>query len=165
MRIVSELPLEGDRPVHRIDGAGLCDLLGLSPAALTNLKQRGIAVHHGRDAWNLEETVRNYVQHLRGTASGRGGEQHVESLTSERARLAKEQADAQSLKNAERRGELVSAASVLAGWSDTLRGLRARLMALPSRLRADLPHLSASDVALIDRELRSTLEALADGDD
>jgi phage terminase Nu1 subunit (DNA packaging protein) len=47
----------------------------------------------------------------------------------------------------------------------TLRGLRARLLAVPSRLRASLPHLSASDVALIDREIRNTLEGLAHGDD
>ena len=90
MRIVTELPLEGDAPVHRIDGAGLCNLLAISPAMLTELKHRGMAVHHGRDAWNLEETVRAYVTHLRGIASGRGGEEQALNLTAERARLAKE---------------------------------------------------------------------------
>lgn len=38
-------------------------------------------------------------------------------------------------------------------------------MALPSRLRASLPHLSAADVAVIDRELRDTLTDIANGDD
>ena len=52
----------------------------------------------GLHAFDLTTTVRNYVRHLRGTASGRGGEEQVAALTTERARLAKEQADAQALK-------------------------------------------------------------------
>lgn len=99
MAILQELPLEGGRgPVHRIDNAGLCDLLGITPPMLTELKHRGIAVQLGRDSYDLVATVRAYVTHLRGTASGRGGEEQVAALTTERARLAREQADAQALK-------------------------------------------------------------------
>lgn len=164
MKIFTELAL-GGKPLHRIGGADLCELLGVSPAALTDFHQRGLAVKLGHDAYDLGATVQAYTAHLRGIAAARGGEDHVLALTTERARLAKEQADAMALKNAEKRGELVAAASVVSGWSDVLRGIRARLMALPSRLRADLPHLSASDVAAIDREIRNTLTELANGDD
>lgn len=164
MKILTELALDGE-PIHRIGGADMCKLLGVSAAALTDFHQRGLAVKLGHDAYDLGATVQAYTAHLRGIAAARGGEDHVLALTTERARLAKEQADAQALKNAEKRGELVSAASVLSTWSDTLRGLRARLLALPARLRADLPHLSASDVALIDRAMRDTLTELAHGDD
>lgn len=164
MRIVSELPLEGDRPVHCIDGTGLCDLLGISQPMLSELRKRRIAVHHGRDAWNLEETVRNYCAHLRGTASGRGGEEHVASLTAERARLAREQADGQALKNAAARGDLVAAAEVARAWSDMLRQVRSRILAVPSRLRQALT-LDTVEVEAIDRELREALTELADGDD
>lgn len=164
MKIFTELAF-GGKPLHRIGGADLCGLLGVSPAALTDFHQRGLAVKLGHDAYDLGATVQAYTAHLRGIAAARGGEDHVLALTTERARLAKEQADAMALKNAEKRGELVSAASVASGWSDTLRGVRARLMALPSRLRASLPHLSAADVALIDREIRNTLTELANGDD
>ncbi|MEZ5724386.1 MAG: terminase small subunit [Paracoccaceae bacterium] len=164
MKILSELALEG-KPVHSIEGPDLRELLDISPAALSDLCNRGLAVKLGHNHYDLEETVRRYTVHLRGIASARGGEDHVQALTTERARLAKEQADAQSLKNAERRGELLSAQSVASGWVTILTGLRARLMALPARLRADLPHLSPSDVEVIDRELRNCLTELADDAD
>lgn len=164
MRILDELALDGGR-VHRIGGSDLCELLALSSGALAGLKQRGIAVHLGHDAYDLAATVTNYVTHLRGIASGRGGEEHTLNLTAERARLAREQADAVALKNATLRGELVPADDVLRTWSDVLRSVRAGVLAVPSRLRASLPHLTAADVAALDAELRATLEGLAHGDD
>ena len=130
---------------------------------LSELKKRGIAVHHGRDAWDLEETVRNYVTHLRGIASGRGDEEHALNLTAERARLAKEQADAQSLKNAVLRDELVRADDVERKWGDILRQVRSRLMAVPSRLRQSRG-LTASETQAIDDELRAALAELGSGD-
>ena len=165
MRIVSEISgLEGGAPVHRIDGRGLCDLLQFTPAMLTKLKQRGIAVRLGVDAYDLAATVRAYVVHLRETASGRGGEEQVLTLTGERARLAHEQADAQALKNAVLRGEYVPASEVERAWGDTLRALRSRLLAVPSRLRQSMQHLTTSDVTMIDRELRDALQELGNAD-
>ncbi len=158
MRIVSELPIEGDSPVHCVSGADMCALLGITPPMLTELKKRGIARHVGRDAWDLEATVNAYVTHLRGVASGRGGEAQVLALTAERARLAKAQADAQELKNAQARGELIRADEAERAWSEFLRQLRARLLALPARLRAD-GVLDAASSAAVDRALR---DALAD---
>ena len=166
MRILEELPFgEGHGRVLRIGGADLCDLLGISPAMLSELKKRGIAIHYGKDAYDLAETVRAYVTHLRGTASGRGGEEHVTSLTAERSRLAKEQADAMAIKNAKLRGELVEAEQVERAWSDTLRQVRARLMAIPSRLRADLPQIDQTAVTAFDRALRDTLTEVGNADD
>lgn len=164
MRIVQELPgLEGDKPVHRIGGADLCDLLRLSPAALTGLVKRDLAVKLGHDAYDLRETVGRYVEHLRGVASGRGGEEHALTLTGERARLAREQADQVALKNAQARGELVKADDVEREWRSVLTDLRAEFLAMPSRIGSDLAHLSAEDVAQIEREVRDTLTALAEG--
>lgn len=166
MRILNELPLgDGGETVHRIGGADLCDLLGISPAMLSELKKRGIAVHYSKDAYDLAQTVRAYVTHLRGTASGRGGEDQVTSLTSQRARLAKEQADAVAIKNKKLRGELVEASEVERAWSDILRQLRARVMAIPARIRADLPMIEASTVQAFDRALRDTLTELGNADD
>lgn len=163
MRILDELGLEGER-VHRVGGKDLCDLLALSSGALTDLKKRGIAVHLGHDAYDLAATVRAYVLHLRGVASGRGGEEHTANLTAERARLAREQADAVALKNAALRGDLVPAADVTREWAEVLRKVRAGVLAVPSRVRAALPQLTAADVAVLDAEIRATLEGLAHGD-
>ncbi len=163
MRIVSQLQQEGEAPVHCVSSADLRALLGISPAMLTNLKQRGIAKHLGHNTWDLEATVRAYVEHLRGIASGRGGEDQVLALTAERARLAKAQADAQELKNAQARGELIRAEDAEREWSDFLRQLRARLLALPARLRAD-GALDREASAALDRALRDALAELGGGD-
>ncbi|MBV6635866.1 MAG: terminase small subunit [Mameliella sp.] len=165
MRLLKELPLAGDDGTYRIGGSDLCDLLRISPAALTGLVKRDLAVKLGHDAYDLTETVGRYVEHLRGVASGRGDEGQVLTLTGERARLAREQADAQALKNAKLRGELVEASEVERTWSDTLRQMRARLMAIPSRLRADLPNLDPEVLTALDRALRDTLTELADNAD
>ena len=165
MRIMQELPgLEGDRAVARIGGADLCNLLRITPAALTGLVKRELAMKLGHDAYDLAETVGRYVEHLRGTAAGRGGEEQVLTLTGERARLARAQADAQELKNATLRGELVPASEVERAWADTLRGLRSQLLAVPSRIRSDLGNLTPADVAQIDRIMRDTLADLGEAD-
>jgi phage terminase Nu1 subunit (DNA packaging protein) len=150
--------------MHRIGGADLCALLDLSPAPLTDLKKREIAVHIAHDAYDLEETVRRYVKHLRGIAAGWGTAEQAANLTTERARLAKEQADAQALKNAALRGELVKAEDVERQWSDVLRQVRARILAVPSRLRQALD-LRPEAAEAIDRELRDALTELGRGDD
>ena len=165
MRIMSELPgLGGDKPVHRIGCSDLCDLFGITPGMLTTLGKRDIVVCLGHNAYDLEESARRYIASLRETASGRGGEEQVLNLTSERARLAREQADAQALKNAVLRGEYVPAIDVERAWADTLRALRSRLLAVPSRLRQSMQHLTTSDVTLIDRELRDALQELGNAD-
>lgn len=158
-RIFTELPLEGEA-VHRIGGKDLCELLALSSGALTDLKKRGIAVHLGHDAYDLGATVRAYVEHLRGMAAQWGTPDQAAQLTAERARLAKEQADAQALKNAKLRGELVEAGEVERAWSDVLRQVRARILSVPSRLRADLPQAPAETFDAMDRALRDALTEL-----
>lgn len=162
MRILNELPLNDD-PVLRIGGKDLCELLALSSGALTDLKKRGIAVHLGHDAYDLKATVNAYVKNLRSVAAGWGDEGQAVNLTAERARLAKEQADAQAIKNAKLRGELVEAADVERAWQDILRQVRARIMAVPSRLKQSQA-LSAEDGEALDRELRDALTELGNAD-
>ncbi|GMO87156.1 terminase small subunit [Bradyrhizobium ottawaense] len=81
----------------------------------------------------------------------------------QRARLAAAQADLNELKAAKMRGELVEAVAVEAEWSGMLRTVRAGLLAVPSRVAARLPHLSRSDVAEIDAEIRAVLNQLGKG--
>lgn len=163
MQIFSELALD-EKPVHRIGGKDLCGLLGVSSGALTDLKKRGLAVHLAHDVYDLEATVQNYVTHLRSIAAGWGTADQAANLTAERTRLAKEQADAQAIKNAKLRGDLIEAKEVERGWSDLLRKLRAHLLAIPPRLRQTL-ELSAADAEVIDRAVREALTELGHADD
>jgi phage terminase Nu1 subunit (DNA packaging protein) len=79
----------------------------------------------------------------------------------QRARLAAAQADLNELKAAKMRGELVEAAAVEAEWAGILRGVRAGMLALPSRVAARLPHLSKHDIAEVDAEVRAVLSEIA----
>lgn len=158
MRILDEVATDGER-VHRIGSADLQQLFGITAPALSDLVKRGLVIRLGRDAYDLERSVNAYVTHLRGLAAGWGSGEQAASLTAERARLAKEQADAQAMKNAVQRGELVAADEVAREWGDVLRRVRARILAAPSRLRQELA--LAPDVAeAFDRELRDCLSGL-----
>lgn len=148
-----------------VDGDTLAKLVKVHPRTVRDLAQRDIVAKVGTDRYDLVASLQAYATHLREMAAGRGDEHQQLQLTAERARLAKEQADAQALKNAALRRDLVPAAEVEREWSDTLRLVRSKILALPSRLRQTLAHLTAADVAAIDSELRRTLEELAHEDD
>lgn len=127
---------------------------------LSNMAARGIVVRKGRGSYDLVASIQRYCEHLRSVASGHGGEGAAIDLATERARLAKEQADGHALKNATARAELAPVAEVERRWSDILRRVRSGLLAVPSRSRQRLPHLTAHDVVVIDQEVRSALGEL-----
>jgi phage terminase Nu1 subunit (DNA packaging protein) len=84
--------------------------------------------------------------------------------TEQRARLASAQADLAELKAAALRGELLDAGEVEREWGGVLRTVRASMLAIPSRVGARLPHLTATDIGEIDREVRDALgEVAGDG--
>jgi phage terminase Nu1 subunit (DNA packaging protein) len=76
--------------------------------------------------------------------------------------LIREQANREAPCNAALRRELLPAAEVEAVWAATLTGLRARLLALPSRAQQRLGHLTAHDVVALDREVRDALTELGE---
>src|SRR5690606_21480260 len=106
------------------------------------------------------ESVRLYCEHLRELAAGRGGDAN-RALASARARLGREQADREAMKNAEVRREMIPASSVEREWAEILRSGRSRLLACTSRIKSRLPHLTAHDGQTIDRELRDALSELS----
>lgn len=147
-----------------VSGRDLASAFGVSERSIREFAERGIVLKTGRGRYRLIESTRLYTEHLRGIASGRGGEGGVLDLTAERARLAKEQADAQELKNAVTRRELVAIDDVSRGWADILRKVRSRILACPSRIRSRLSHLTVFDGEIIDAELRDALTELSDDD-
>src|SRR5262249_28593970 len=85
-----------------------------------------------------------------------------ETYNSARTRKEIALADLRQFEVRKRRGELLDAGAVEREWHDVLRQVRAGVLAVVSRVRAQLPHLSAHDVEVLDRELRSALTSLAD---
>ena len=132
----------------------LADWFGLSPVNVTLLARDGILPKAARGRYNAVDCIRAYCAHLRAGASGR---MLPGAVSDERARLLAAQADGHELRNAATRGELVDARQVEAEWSNTLRSLRAAMIAVPSRVRQRLPGLSPAEVAAIDAEIRRAL--------
>lgn len=136
----------------------LGSLLGISGRSVRDLASRSIIGRVGAGRYPVRESVRSYCAHLREQAAARSGSS---TLTDERIRVAREQADKLAMQNALVRGEMIAAREVESVWSATLRGVRAELQALPGRIQQRLGHLTAHDVSEIDHEIRATLTEIA----
>jgi phage terminase Nu1 subunit (DNA packaging protein) len=84
-------------------------------------------------------------------ATGKGKVQERIDLNAERARLAKEQADGQSLKNSVARGELLPAENVENAWMAAIGRCRALLLGVPTS--------SAGRIVLLARQHEDAKEA------
>ena len=140
----------------------LAQLFVCDARTIRDLADKGHVVKIGRNLYDLPASIMRLVPHLRDVAAGRGGADAVESLTQERARLAKEQADAHALKNKITRGELVEARAVTERWSDICAQIRARLLAIPTIYCADVPTATRAEIDTLDRLIREALTGLAD---
>lgn len=146
-----------------VSAADMAEVIGVSRRSVSEFSERGIIDRVGRNRFALQRSVKLYCEHLRAVAAGRGGD-GTQELTAERARLAKEQADATALKNAVARRDLVSTHQVEREWVAVCRKIRNAVLAVPSRVRQTLPHLTSFDVEQISRELRLTLTDLGKDD-
>ena len=147
---------------NEIDADGLGEWLGVSKRSVTEMAKKGIVIKAARGRYLLKESVRSVLRHQREIAAGRGGTGQVLDLTAERARLAKEQADAQSIKNSQLRGELLPADEVEREVADMIRRARSSLLAVPARLAQD-GGFTADQIEQADKTIRIALNDLADG--
>lgn len=126
----------------------LADLLGVTQQAISLIEGNGVADR----SMDLQSWLRSYTSHLRETAAGRLATGDLD-LATERARLAKEQADRIAMQNAIQRRELapvVLITEVLAKTGTRVAGI---LEAIPGQVRRRLPDLPASEVEAIQREI------------
>jgi len=137
----------------------MADLLGVSAGRIQALARDGTLVRVEPGKYDLRASLRKYTAALRDKATGRA----QSTLAAEKERLARENADKVALQNAKARGELVATGEVEREWASVLRDVRAGMLAVPARIGATLPHLTVHDVGEIDREIRASLEGLADG--
>lgn len=83
-----------------------------------------------------------------------------ETVASATQRLKAAQADLAELKFKEAAGELVPARDVEARMVSVFTSCKTRLLAIPSRARQALPHLTNADVASLETLVREALEEL-----
>jgi phage terminase Nu1 subunit (DNA packaging protein) len=143
-----------------VSAEDLAAWLGVSTRVVRDLAQRGIITKAGKGNYPLRDGIKAYCTHIREQGAGRAGSN---TLTAERLRAVREQADKLALQNAATRGEMLSARTVESTWATTLHGVRAAMLAIPSRIQTRLSSLTAQDVAVIDREIRDALTEAAQG--
>jgi phage terminase Nu1 subunit (DNA packaging protein) len=157
MKMVLPNPNEAGRPVP---AAHLAALLGVSETTIQELARKRIIPRTTAGTYPVQAAIRDYCAHLRAAATGRPAIGASKALARERLRLMKEQADKAELQNRVTRRELVPLSEVEADWVRQLVALRARMLALPSRVQQRLPNLTASEARQIDAEVRETLTEL-----
>ena len=142
--------------------AELSNFLSLSSSRIRTLAADGVFFRSGRGRFDVATSIRRYVARLQEGAARRTNE-GGEELKAEKLRLTRAQADKEETRVKREAGELVEAEAVTRQWATILRDLRNALLAVPSRCGAVLPHLTATDTATLDREIRKALEAVANG--
>lgn len=109
----------------------LAEIIGVSHKTLTEWQNDGMPFVKGpsTNAGNEYDTVVCIEWRINKLMS-----KDNYDLTVERARLAKEQADAKEMDNAVTRGELVAASEVVAQWRGEFARAKSKLLSMPSKL-------------------------------
>src|SRR3990167_8047303 len=138
--------------------------LDLTDRAVRDLISRGVLPRTAKGGLDLEVCRVAYLRHLRERAAGRESDDDEFSLTAERARLAKEQADRFALKNATSRRELAPMDQVGAGHLAMSTTISQRMEAISPRLAIEVATESDPDVCeeLIEKAVHDALRELAD---
>jgi phage terminase Nu1 subunit (DNA packaging protein) len=136
--------------------------LGVTIKYVQDLIANGTIAKKGRGEYDLDECRQSYISRLRESAAGRANAGDL-NLTDERARLAKEQADAKEMENAITRGELVYIEDVAKRVEVALSNVKTKLLAVPTKVA---PEAAAADdakevQALIERHIIEALNELA----
>ena len=141
-------------------------LVGISQQAVSEMLARGTLLRDAPcGAWLLA-----YCANLREQAAGRATNGDIQ-LASERARLAREQADRVAMVNAERRKELAPVALLERVLANVGRQIAAILEALPSQLRRQSDKFTAEDLAFLEttiataRNLAANVQLTLEDDD
>ena len=126
--------------------------LGVNVSTFKDFVARGIIEERERGQYTYEECSKQYLDHLREIAAGRYSEDGLD-LSAERARLAKEQADAKEMENAVGRGDLVYIEDVAKQIENQLTKARTRLLGVPTKVAPEA-HASATV-----REVQTLIES------
>ena len=138
----------------------IAEHLDLSQPAVSQLME-----HLGIDwrAADLADIRVAYIRRLREQAAGRATNGAFD-LATERARLAKEQADRVALQNAAERKELAPVTLIEEVLTKAAAKIAGALDAIPGMVRRRVPQLTADDIALIGGEIakaRNTIAAMS----
>ena len=126
--------------------------LGVSGKYIGDLIAKGVIKRAERGQYDLDDCRKLYISHIREQAAGRATAGDL-VLADERARLAKEQADAKEMENAVERGDLVYIEDVAKQVENQLTKVRTKLLSVPTKVAPEA-HACATV-----REVQNVIEA------
>jgi|TARA_A100001201_G_scaffold22139_1_gene24876 phage terminase Nu1 subunit (DNA packaging protein) len=124
--------------------------LGIDQSVLSRLIKESVLDKQDRGKYDVDAVRLQYLKHIRNLA---GNNNNNLELGAERARLAKEQADAKEMENAVERGDLVYIEKVARQFEQQLTKARNKLLAAPTKVAAEA-HAAATV-----KEVREIIEA------
>lgn len=110
--------------------AAVAQLLKLTERRVQQLVRDDILPRPVKGLYEPVACVHAYIDYLKKQISGAG----EISLTDERTRLTKFQADLAEIELAKARGELVQSKRAMTAWGEVVQALRQKLLAIPTRL-------------------------------
>lgn len=148
-----------------VDVTMLARLLNLTPRRIQQLAAEGVIPKDERGKYLLIPAVQQYVKYLQEKVGGGSG---VADLSSQRARLAKEQADKIERENAVRNGQLIPADQFVRALADVAGQAIPLIDALPGQIRLRQPDAPVSFIKVVEDELvklRNTWAEITPGKD
>lgn len=94
----------------------------------------------------------------------RTADDELPPYTESQARKAFEQANLLELERKQKEGLLLPVDQVEKVWANSITIAKTKLLAVPSRLRQRIPHLTLEEIAIAEALIRESLEELASGD-
>ena len=141
---MSERP-KADSPT--VEVGTLSKLFNLTAVRVQQLASDGVVVKHARGKYDLWASIRNYIKFLqeRKVNQWSGAEGEKEGYAEHRSRLTKAKADKAEVEAALIKGTAHDAQAVAAVWQDMIGNARAKLLALPTKLAAQLEGMTIAE--------------------
>lgn len=148
-----------DQPKTWVTQSQLSKDLEVSTTTVKDLTAKNVLTRT-TNGYDLRQARLDYISHLREMAAGRySGELNLQE---ERARLAKEQADAKEMENMIERGELVYIDHIVKRFEKQLIKCKTKLLAAPTKIAAEVH--AAADVkeakAIMEEAIEEALSEL-----
>jgi len=148
-----------DQPKTWVTQSQLSKDLEVSTTTVKDLTAKNVLTRT-TNGYDLRQARLDYIAHLREMAAGRySGELNLQE---ERARLAKEQADAKEMENMIERGELVYIDHIVKRFEKQLIKCKTKLLAAPTKIAAEVH--AAADVkeakAIMEEAIEEALNEL-----
>jgi len=146
--------------------ATVARIMDVSERRVQVLARDGIIPKAKHGQYDLIACVQSYIRHLRGVAAGHTSQDGKLDLTEERARLAKEQADAQEMKNRQTRAELIPASDQEAALIALASSVQRRVLGVPTKVAPLVALETEAQVceSIVREHIEDALHELADAE-